>query len=1168
MSTKTKYQKKNEIDHVKDRPDMYVGSIIFKNSEEYVVVDDENYIEQKNIKTCPAILRIFIEPLSNSVDNLARSKKNKFKMTKICIDIDEKTGETSFYNDGEYIPIEIHEDEKCYNHTLVFGTLRTGSNYDDGEDRIDISGKNGIGIKAVNIFSKKFTIEGVDPLNKKYFKQTWEDNMKIVGEPLIKKSTETKGYTKITYIPDFEYFGIKNYTDDIISVYKKLIIDSAMITKLPIIFNGKEILIENLVKYAKLYDRNFGKDFIDMKSSDCDVVLVASNESQSISFANGMCTSLGGVHVDAWNEAIFRPLLQKINKPKKPQLNIGDIKKFFRLFVVASVKKPSFDAQTKTKLEGPEITAEVKKSHLGEIMKWSIMNNIQDMVRLKEMVVLKKVERKKRGYERVEGLDPANNEGGKLSRECSLILVEGLSAKSYASNGIIKGIFGKQGRDWYGIYALRGKVLNTRNATPGSVAKNSVVTDIIKALNLQFGLDYLDEDNFKKLRYGKIIIITDADVDGLHISGLIQNLFHSLFPTLLKRKESFLVSMQTPIVRVYKSKTKNILFYDERQYQKYVHEFYTQNPGKKIDKKYYKGLGTSSKEDVLETFGQKMIEFFEDEKTSETMNKCFHTKFADYRKDWLANYDTENIKLVWDLDKTETRRISHSDFIDTEIIKFSISDCKRSIPNIMDGLKEGHRKILYVAFLRKLNYGGKTLKVHQFAASVAEKSSYHHGEQNLVGTLSGMASDFVGSNNIPLFYRDGQFGTRYEGGKDCAEGRYICTKLDALTRLIFRKEDDDILDYLEDDGDKVEPKFYVPIIPTILINGIIAGIGTGWSTSIPCYNPLDIINCIKIWLDNDGIDVVTNDENGFVSSFPEILPWYRGFTGEIKRYDDNKYISWGRIERQGKDIKVVELPVGLWTNKFVEELEILKEEKRIANYKNYSEPDTVNFTIIPSDDGIECSENGLKLYKYISTSNMVMFDSENKLKKYNIVDQIIDEYCKVRFDFYTKRKNRILNDLKNNIKFLGNKKRFLQEIIDQDFKLFEQVKGKNESRKTFEIISELEEKKYDKKLEDEEGDNDDEDNEASKKKKNHGYGYLLNMQINNVTSEKIDKLQNDIDSFIKEKDETEKTKEKDIWIKELGELEVGYKKYLADSSPSEKSEKKIKKSVIDKKNKK
>ena len=1146
---KTKYQRKNHIDHVRDRPENYVGSTVFRNSEEFVVVDNLNHIEKKSVKICPAIIRIFIEPLSNTVDNLARSKKSKVKMNKICIDIDEKTGETSFWNDGEFIPIEIHEEEKCYNHTLIFGTLLTGSNYDDNnDDRIDISGKNGIGIKAVNILSKKFTIEGIDPINKKYFKQTWENGMKKVSEPIIQKSSETKAYTKITYIPDFEYFGIENYTSDILSVYKKLIIDSAMITKLPIEYNGELIVMENLIKYAKLYDKENinNSDIIYIKSDDCDVVLTTSQEYQAISFANGIFTFCGGVHVEAWNEAIFRPLLQKINKPKKPQLNISDIKKFFRIFVVASVRQPRFDAQTKTKLEGPEIEAIVKPSIIKNIMEWSIITKIEDIARLKEMFVLKKSERKKRGYERVEGLEPANNEGGKYALDCSLILVEGLSAKTYASNGIQKGIFGKCGRDWYGIYGLRGKVLNTRNATPGSVSKNKVVTDIIKALGLQFNLDYTIEENFEKLRYGKVIIITDADVDGLHISGLIQNFFHSLFPTLLKRKESFLSGKQTPIVRVYENK-KNVLFYDEREYKKYVNEFYNKNPGKNIHKKYYKGLGASTKSDILETFGQKIIEFHEDEKTYDNMNKVFHTKFSDIRKDWLAKYDPENVKLKWNNQEHEVQKISFSDFIDTEVIKFSLDDCKRSIPNIMDGLKEGHRKILYVGFLRNLKYSGKTIKVAQFAGTVAEKSGYHHGEQNLVGTLTGMAADFVGSNNIPLFYRDGQFGSRSEGGKDAADGRYIHTKLDLLTRLIFRKEDDVLLEYLEDDGEKVEPRFYVPIIPMILINGIIAGIGTGWSTSIPCYNPIDIINCIKIWLENDGKDVVVNDKDQFVSMLPEISPWYRGFKGDIEKMEENKYVSWGKIEQKGKDLKISELPVGLWTNDFVETLEILKEEKKISNYKNYSNPDTIDFTIIPSkSEDFECNEENLKLYKYIRSTNMVMFNYKGQLKKFDIVDEIINEYCIVRFDFYTKRKNYLLNNLKHDIKYLGNKKRFLENIRDGNIKLFDEIQGKKHSRKIIEIVSELEDKKYDKLF-----DNNSEDENQDDSKK-HGYEYLLKLQINFITSEKINKLENDIESFIKEKDELEKTKEKDIWLKELNELEIEYKNWILSEEKNNK----------------
>jgi len=1153
MSTKKqKYSKKDFISHCLDRPDTWVGSIRSRQIEDFVSVDEGYTISKRKIDVSPAIIRMFIEPLSNVIDNVARSKQSGNKTTKICIDIDKNTGKTSFWNDGEVVPIELHPEEKCYNHTMIFGQILTGSNYDDEEDREDISGRNGIGCKAVNVFSKEFSVEGVDPKNKKHFIQTWENNMRNPNTPDVTKSTLKKGYTKVTYTLDFARFGLEGYTQDILDLYKKYSIDTAMITKIPVFFNGEEIPVKSLSDYARLYQITETSEILSIKTLDCEVVLTPSEGFEAISFANGIFTPLGGTHVDPWCEAIFRPLVQKLNKPKKPQLNIADVKGFFRIFVVATVKKPEFDSQSKFKLESPVITPVVKKTHISAISKWSVMERMEDIIRAKEMIVLKKSERKKRGYEKVDGLEPANNEGGKRGHECTLILVEGLSAKTYASCGIQKGAFGKAGRDFMGIYPLRGKVLNTRNSKPLSVSKNKVVSDIIKALGIQYGLDYTLEENYKKLRYGRVMILTDADTDGIHISALLQNLFHSLFPSLLLREEAFVTSMQTPIVRVYLGKS-DILFYDEQEYKNYVQGM----DGKKINKKYYKGLASSNEEDVLETFGQKLIKFSHDEKCTDTMNKAFHTKHADSRKKWLEQYDPMKTVLKWTGNTKEEKDITFSDFIDTELIKFSIDDCARSIPNLMDGLKQGHRKVLYVCFLRNLKYSGKTIKVSQLAGSVSEKSGYHHGEVNLHMTITHMASSYVGSNNIPLLYRDGQFGSRAENGKDAGDGRYIWTKLDMLTRLIFRPEDDVLLDYLEDDGEKVEPAFYVPIIPMVLVNGIIVGIGTGWSCSVPGFNPLELISAIKVWLENDGKVLIPKDEDArsystSVSFLPELKPWYRGHTGPMVKEGENKFVSWGRVEiLSEKKSRVVELPVSMATSDFVESLEKLKEEKKIANYKNHCpNPKVIDFTITETEEGMTCNEENLKLSKSFRTSNMVLFSEEGLLKKYNTVDEIIDGFCKVRYEYYVKRKKYILNDLEKKIKYLGNKKRFLEAVRDGEIKLFDMVNGKRQSRKTVDIISELEEKKYDKEGGEDEGEDDEEDSEDPEEEKKgktslkHGYEYLLRLQISSITAEKINKLKRDIESNVEQRDELQGTSEKDLWIKDLDEFEVNYEKFL------------------------
>lgn len=1145
MSRAQKYAKKDPISHMLDRPDMYVGSKRNRKSTEFVVVDDEYNIEKKSISFSPAILRIFIEPLSNCIDNWARSK-GKNKTTKIYVNIDEKTGKTSFWNNGNSIPVEIHDEEKCYVHTMIFGDLHTSENYDDDEDREDISGRNGVGVKATNVLSKSFEVEGCDPVKKKKLVQKWRNNMRVCKDPIITKCKES-GYTKVTYVPDFEWFNLEGYTSDIISLYKKYLVDAAMITGIDVFLNNEKIPVKNLVEYAKLYMTTQEQNELStedqpvlmLKSKECRVVITESSEFQAISFANGVYTPLGGTHVDAWTEAVFRPILAKFNKggerkKDKPNLTLRDIKQFFRFFIVATVKKPTFDTQSKTKLEEPVIEAKLKKSDFDAIYRWSIMDRIEELIRRKQMNVLKKMERKRK-YTPINNLDPANNEP---STKCSLILVEGHSAKTYAVNGIEYGVLGRKGRDYNGIYALRGKVLNCRNSTFAAIAGNDIVGDIIKILGVKIGTDYSKDVNYEKLRYGRIIIITDADCDGIHISGLIQNMFHSLFSSLLHRDEPFIYSMQTLIVKV-NLKQDNLLFYDENEYRTWVRKYTKKNPTKKIDKKYFKGLGTNNKDDIADSFGQKMVAFKMTENTFDNMNKAFHKKYTDMRKKWLEGYNPNKGLLKWDGSKTELQDMKMEDFINTELIKFSHDDCQRSIPSIMDGLKEGHRKVLYSCFLRNLRYTGKTLKVAQLAGYVAEKSGYHHGETNLYKTITGMAAAYVGSNNIPLLYRDGGFGSRTHGGKDAANGRYIFTKLDALTRLIFRPEDDVLLSHREDDGEKVEPEFYVPIIPMVLVNGCICAIGTGWSSTIPSYNPKDLVNAVREWIACENECVVRDGEN-LTSSLSEIKPWYRGFTGRITsvKNNDSKFISWGCVENKGKNIHITELPIGVWTDNYKTKLEKWKVEKAIKAMKNHSRPDTVSFTVTPStgDKAIECDQEGLKLKSNINLTNMCLFDDNDCLGKYRTVYEIIDKYCTVRYRYYIRRKKYQLNALGTDIKYLGNKKRFLIEVRDGVIKLFE-IKGKKRtSRKTDDIVAELEDRGYDKEMNS--TDNEDEDS------KGHGYGYLLRLQFSSITEEKINKLQKDIDSKIKEKNILEKTSENDIWEQELTEFETAYDKWL------------------------
>ena len=1126
ITKKKRYEKLDPVLHVLKRPDMYVGSARLRPITEYVAEKTENgyRIFQGEVMASPAILRIFIDPLSNAIDNVERSQKTRTPCTKIKVSINVKTGETSIWNDGDIVPIEMNEEEKCYNHSMIFGQLLTGSHYDDDEERI-LSGRNGLGVKCCNIFSTKFRVEGCDPKNKKILVQEWSNNMRHTDGPKVKETTLTKGYTEVTWTPDFARFGLNNgYTQDIVNLYTRFVIDTAMLSKIDVYLNNEIIPIKTLADYAALYDTPTDEKLY-IKTKTDEILVTPSSAYETISFVNGVYTKLGGRHVDAWSESLLRPIVEKFNgidkktKTKTPKINITDVRQFFRLFVISTVVRPEFDGQDKNRLESPEVEAQVKQSHINAISKWSVMDKIEEIIRTKEMVVLKKAERVTKKT-KVEGLDPANKAGSKDGYKCSLFICEGLSAKTYVVAGIKEGVYGLSGRDWFGVLPVTGKVLNVRNATATSIAANKVICKFIHALGLKHDIDYTIDSNYKKLNYGRVIIIADADVDGIHIEGLIMNVIHSLYPSLLKRDIPFVVSMKTPIARVINKRNEDNLFYDELRFNSWLTKQNT-----KVNVKYYKGLGTTKAEDVADTFGLKMVEYKNDENAFANMQKAFHKKYADARKEWLEEYNPRECKFSLD-DVGNNTVMKISDFINGELIKFSHADCARSIPNGIDGLKESQRKLLYAVKKRKLRYSGKSLKVAQLAGYTAEHSNYHHGEKNLFDTIIGMANEFPGTNNIPLLYRDGMFGTRLAGAQDAADGRYIFTKMDELTELIYREEDEPLLTPVNDDGDLVQPEYYIPIIPMILVNGVVAGIGTGWSSTVPCFNPLDLIAGIKIWIENNGEVLIKDpdDENNVVSMFTEFTPWYRGFKGDIEKSSDKRYITYGIVmEGKNNTVEVTELPIGMWTDKFKEFVEDLKADKKLSKVQNYSTPKDVSFILSEGDD-FHCDLNTLKLNSYLYTSNMVMFNENNQLKKHKTVDEVLENFCRVRFEYYVKRKRHQLQSLEAELRFLGNKERFVQEVIDKKLLIM--------NEKESDIIAVLKARGYDEDPKKEEGEG--------------GYDYLLRMQVRTFTADKVRQLKNDISSAKEKLDGLRATKEQDIWLRELEEFEVSYKKWLGN----------------------
>lgn len=1075
-----KYEKLDPISHIHHRPDMYVGSIKTLKEDDWTCSTNLTEIVRKDdLQYNPGLLRIFVEVLSNVIDNVWRSKEGGITTEKIVIQVDVEDGFVSVANDGGGIPFTNFQDTNIPIPELIFGHLLTSTNYNDQEDRLT-SGRNGLGVKLTNVFSKKFEIELIDVHTKQCYKQKWEDNMRKCSPPSIKtkaSSSFKNSSVCVKFYPDFEKFGLEGFTPDILSLFYRYCVDMAMITHLPVVINKEKIRIRQLGEYVKMFPLANPKECVVLEKNDDLELMVCSSDNgyQEVVFTNGVYNKQGGVHCDAIVNDICKNLLQKVqSKMKTQQISQRDIKQHLQIFLNCRVVNPEFSNQSKDKVLSPSIKYSVDPKVISTLMKWSFIDKIRENISMKEMKDLKKMERKK---VRVEGYDPANHAGTKRSKDCTLILCEGLSAKTYAVSGINVGWNSVKGRDFYGIYPMRGKTLNVRNASLQMIMNNKELMDITNILGLKYG----QEVSLDNLNYGKILILCDSDVDGVHIASLLLNYVDVLYPKLFGYP--FVYMMLTPIAKV-----KDQTFYNEHDYYAYL-EAHANSKNLKV--KYYKGLGTSSSQEVKDTFGKKVIRFMYDDKAKHTLNKVFHQKHAAERKQWMEEYNPKNYKPVED-----ECPISH--FIDHELIRFSIDDCRRNLPNLFDGLKLSQRKILYSVFKKNLSFSGTSMKVAQLAGYVAEVSNYHHGEQCLFDTIIRMTHSFVGSNNVPLLFPDGQFGSRLSLGKDAANGRYIFTKLQQHTSTLFSKDDEPLLNYLYDDNEKVEPEYYVPILPLILVNGCNTGIGTGWSCSMPNYNPEEIVDNIYDW-----IDAKESSDATFV--LPELTPFWKGFNGRITKMADSKYMSHGTFSQDTKGkCTVSEIPVNISIDRYKEFLEGLMDDKKIRNLKNYSTTSIVHFEFVPNNNFVP-DETNLKLTSTIHLTNMVLFGKDHKLQKFHSIQDIFETFCEERYLFYDKRKKHCIQSLKQSVLMMENKSRFLDMILSQQIKIH-QIQDDN-------ISKYLETQDFNKV----DGD----------------YAYLLNIPIRQMTSTKLGDLQTSIENTKVSLKKLQKTSLGNMWKSDL-----------------------------------
>nr|ABI96917.1 topoisomerase [Trypanosoma congolense]CCC95722.1 unnamed protein product [Trypanosoma congolense IL3000] len=1019
------YQKKTQHEHILARPDMYIGTIEPVTEDMWVYDEADCVMKLQRCTWTPGLYKIFDEILVNAADNKVRDPHGQ---TAIKVWIDTERGVIRVYNNGEGIPVQRHREHDLWVPEMIFGHLLTSSNYDDTEAKVT-GGRNGFGAKLTNVFSTCFELETVHSRSRKKFFMRWRNNMLESEEPVI-TSCDGPDYTMVTFYPDFAKFKLQGLSEDMALIMKRRVYDIAGCTEksLSCYLNGEKIPCRSFAEYVDLYptmgeERRPGSySRVNDRWEVC--VRVSNIGFQQVSFVNSIATTRGGTHVKYVVEQIIAKVTEQAMRKSKTEVKPHMIRPHMFVFVNCLIENPSFDSQTKETLNTPKTrfgsVCDLPASLIDCVLKSSIVERAVEMAnsKLSREMAMKLRNSNRKQVLGIPKLDDANEAGGKNSYRCTLILTEGDSAKALCTAGLAV-----ENRDYFGVFPLRGKPLNVRDASIKKVMSCAEFQAVSKIMGLDVTQKYTSVEG---LRYGHLMIMSDQDHDGSHIKGLIINMIHNYWPDLLK-VPGFLQQFITPIVKARKKSRGNgdegaISFFSMPDYFEWKNA--VGDNIKNYELRYYKGLGTSGAKEGREYFeniDRHRLNFvYEDKKDDDDIIMAFAKDKVDERKRWITDFKANtNINESMNYN---VRNVTYSEFVHKELILFSVADCERSIPSVVDGLKPGQRKIMFSAFKRNLV---RSIKVAQLAGYVSEHAAYHHGEQSLVQTIVGLAQDYVGANNIPLLHRDGQFGTRLQGGKDHAAGRYIFTRLTNIARRIYHPSDDFVVDYKDDDGLSVEPFYYVPVIPMVLVNGT-AGIGTGFATNIPNYSPLDVIDNLRRLLSGDDLR--------------PMKPWYFGFTGTIEEREKGKFVSSGRYTvRPDGVVCITELPIGTWTSQYKKFLEDLREREVVVQYREHNTDVTVDFEVFIHPEVLQqwtnqgCLEDKLQLREYIHATNIIAFDREGRITKYLDAESVLKEFYLVRLEYYARRREFLLEQLQRSVLKLENMVRFVNEVVNGTF---------------------------------------------------------------------------------------------------------------------------------------
>jgi DNA topoisomerase II len=1113
------YERLEHAEQIFRRPEMYLGATTGLQPTPVWIAEivGEGNIRVKNQECMVplALIGISKEVFDNAGDNAERSRV--IGIDPGTIDIEMTTNSLRVRNYGKHIPVEIHHKEGIYVPQLLFGVLLTSDNYNDEIKRYKI-GRNGYGVKLTNIFSVYFMVCIGDPVNRVKYTQVWTDRMKNVSQPTI-EPYEGPGFTEITFVPNFPYLyraeeQVNTFVDSMQGFYFSRAIETSFAAQVVTTFNSIPLDFRDARKFFDAHFEGMDPERRILQWSAADrthefVIADTPGKGWAHAFVNGTPVHQGE-HVNEFLKMIFDAVIDEFKKKHQKTVRVDMIKKHVSILLRVTVPNPEFESQIKRKLEKPKpkvLPADMKNmdSIQKAVMKWQTVEELKKALNMKVDKKDHKVRFEK--IKKVHDAIQANSSNPAERAKCTLILTEGETGCTLAKMAL-KYLPG--GNNYNGVYPLRGKTMNVDRHKDTAVDNNKELSDIMRILNAEKGIDYYNDPKaMNKLRYRRIALMMDADSDGAHIQGLVLKFIYTYLKSLAPFE--FVVIIMTPIIEGIKRNQK-VSFYTQDQMDEWLK--YNDKTGWNFN--YKKGLGSWNPNDatVKNLFQNPVIVGMVADPMSEDMLKlAFGTKFTKERKEWLSSYDRTSLPPL------RTPR-PVSEFFNDEFRSYSLASIVRAIPNIMDGMKNVQRKVLYTALMTFTGEKAKKMmNVPQFAGKVMEVAGYHHGEVALFDTIRNMASSLkTGGNNIATLEGEGNFGTRRKRGADRSPSRYLKMKLAPITRFIFRPEDDALWEIMEEDGVQIEPKVLYPIIPMALVNKC-KGIATGWSTDIPCHDPRVIIKWVTMWIEEEKTKrhIPKSELTIDVSTKPELIPWWRDYKGTLIRIRNQPYEEYrneGSFNVQFHTVFVTELPAELSPDAYKiwgdsqEELFYKEPEKAILRqFGDFGVAPNIDFRISGmSSPTLE----KLNLVRHLKLSNMVLIDRDGKPKKYDYSFEIMCDWCAYRLEIYEKRRLNLIKESEKRVRLITLKYLFIMDVVEARLELRNRPKP--------EVVAYMQSKGY----------------PCNQKRDGDDF---LKIPIGTITRERSNKLKQELGREQALLEYYKTVLPEDLWLKDLQELE-------------------------------